>query len=262
MADEELEGPQGQLAESALPTGSHQRTPPAGGAAPVSRSAQAKAVPVTSESLQRNGGAVPREDDDDAEVEDEVGGAADGDVADADGAVAELVDAQEAAAAVVKKRESKDVKPAALSAAAAAAAALEEAAEEEEESTQARVEAGHGTVPSEQANAGSEHEGLLSEEQLLPEGGAEGGAEGAGGGGGKGAGKLGGWIESDAYGRFIGISTFFNPGRHVNKVDNFRKFRNSVAEQGLQLLCVELVFGAGPCFERRCKCCPLGRVEG
>ena len=51
------------------------------------------------------------------------------------------------------------------------------------------------------------------------------------------------WKDSELYGKFIGISTFFNPGRHQNKVDNFRKFHASVAAQGLQLLCVELVFG-------------------
>ena len=44
-------------------------------------------------------------------------------------------------------------------------------------------------------------------------------------------------------GKFIGISTFFNPGRHQNKVDNFRLFRASVKAQGLQMLCVELTFG-------------------
>ena len=55
--------------------------------------------------------------------------------------------------------------------------------------------------------------------------------------------KLKSWIDSASYGKFIGITTFFNPGRHQNKVDNFRKFRDSVAAQGLQMLCVELVFG-------------------
>ena len=55
--------------------------------------------------------------------------------------------------------------------------------------------------------------------------------------------KLKSWIDSGSYGKFIGITTFFNPGRHQNKVDNFRKFRGSVAAQGLQMLCVELVFG-------------------
>jgi len=61
--------------------------------------------------------------------------------------------------------------------------------------------------------------------------------------GGSGESKVKGWLESDAYGKFIGISTFFNPGRHQNKVDNFRLFRASVAAQGLQMLCVELTFG-------------------
>ena len=38
-------------------------------------------------------------------------------------------------------------------------------------------------------------------------------------------------MDSELYGKFIGISTFFNPGRHPNKVDNFRKFHSSVAAQ-------------------------------
>ena len=58
--------------------------------------------------------------------------------------------------------------------------------------------------------------------------------------------RLASWIDSDSYGRFIGITTFFNPGRHQNKVDNFRKARSSVAAQGLQMLCVELVFDNEP----------------
>ena len=58
--------------------------------------------------------------------------------------------------------------------------------------------------------------------------------------------RLASWIDSDSYGRFIGITTFFNPGRHQNKVDNFRKARSSVAAQGLQMLCVELVFDDEP----------------
>jgi len=48
-----------------------------------------------------------------------------------------------------------------------------------------------------------------------------------------------------------GITTFFNPGRHQNKVDNFRKFRASVSAQGLQMLCVELVFGDHTPFQLR-----------
>ena len=55
--------------------------------------------------------------------------------------------------------------------------------------------------------------------------------------------KVASWIESEAYGKFIGVSTFFNPGRYENKVDNFRKFRRSVSAQGLRMLCVELAFG-------------------
>ena len=70
-------------------------------------------------------------------------------------------------------------------------------------------------------------------------------------GGGRRAAKLAAWIDSASYGRFIGITTFFNPGRHQNKVDNFRKFRASVAAQGLQLLCVELVFGETTPFQLR-----------
>jgi hypothetical protein len=65
------------------------------------------------------------------------------------------------------------------------------------------------------------------------------------------SGRLAGWIDSDSYGKFIGITTFFNPGRHQNKVDNFRKFRAGVAAQGLQLLCVELVFGGETSFQLR-----------
>ena len=57
------------------------------------------------------------------------------------------------------------------------------------------------------------------------------------------AGKVDDWLSSESYGKFIGISTFFNPGRHENKVENFRKFKGAVAAQGLQMLCVELVFG-------------------
>ena len=81
-------------------------------------------------------------------------------------------------------------------------------------------------------------------------GGGDGGVEEGGkGGGGKGDGKLESWKGSDLYGKFIGITPFFNPGRHQNKVDNFRKFRSSVAAQGLQMLCVELVFGEETPFQ-------------
>ena len=81
-------------------------------------------------------------------------------------------------------------------------------------------------------------------------GGGEGGEGGEGGGRKKDA-KLSKWMESDSFGKFIGITTFFNPGRHQNKVDNFRKFRQSVAAQGLQMLCVELVFGHTTPFQLR-----------
>ena len=57
-------------------------------------------------------------------------------------------------------------------------------------------------------------------------------------------------------GKFIGISTFFNPGRHQNKVDNFRLFRASVKAQGLQMLCVELTFGEEP-FQLRPDDCDI-----
>ena len=83
-------------------------------------------------------------------------------------------------------------------------------------------------------------------------GGDDGGGDGAEGAeGGRRAPKLSAWIDSPSYGKFIGITTFFNPGRHQNKVDNFRKFRESVAAQGLQLLCVELVFGLDTPFQLR-----------
>ena len=63
--------------------------------------------------------------------------------------------------------------------------------------------------------------------------------------------KVSAWINSEAHGKFIGITPFFNPGRHQNKVDNFRRFRISVAAQGLQILCVELVFGEDHGFQLR-----------
>lgn len=43
------------------------------------------------------------------------------------------------------------------------------------------------------------------------------------------------WKESELYGKFIGITPFFNPGRHQNKVDNFRRFHENLEEQGLQV---------------------------
>ena len=116
---------------------------------------------------------------------------------------------------------------------------------------------------------------------LLPEGGGgggggAGGSAGGDGGGGDGLGadaavaaedaaaaadagasKVKDWRESDAYGKFIGISTFFNPGRHQNKVDNFRMFRRSVAVQGLQMLCVELTFGDDAPFQLAAEDCDI-----
>ena len=65
--------------------------------------------------------------------------------------------------------------------------------------------------------------------------------------------KLAAWIDSDSYGKFIGITPFFNPGRHQNNVDNFRKFRASVAAQGLQMLCVEVSRG-GRRTRADCEC--------
>ena len=95
-------------------------------------------------------------------------------------------------------------------------------------------------------------EGLLNDDARMTAG-AQGGGGGDGGDGGGGGGgssvKLAEWKDSALYGKFIGITTFFNPGRHQNKVDNFRKFRQGVAAQGLQLLCVELVFGKQTPFQ-------------
>ncbi len=47
-------------------------------------------------------------------------------------------------------------------------------------------------------------------------------------------------------GTFWGITTFFNPVRYDNKIQNYRKFRESSKRQGLNLLCVELAFGDNP----------------
>ena len=44
-------------------------------------------------------------------------------------------------------------------------------------------------------------------------------------------------------GSFWGITTFYNPQRYKNKIENYRKFRNSIKKQGLELLTVELAFG-------------------
>jgi len=44
-------------------------------------------------------------------------------------------------------------------------------------------------------------------------------------------------------GTFWGITVFFNPAGYKNKIENYKKFRVSSKKQGLNLLCVELVFG-------------------
>jgi predicted O-methyltransferase YrrM len=47
-------------------------------------------------------------------------------------------------------------------------------------------------------------------------------------------------------GTFWGITTFFNPAKYCNKIENYRKFRDSIKKQGLKFVCVELVFGNEP----------------
>src|SRR3989339_7040 len=49
-------------------------------------------------------------------------------------------------------------------------------------------------------------------------------------------------------GAFWGITVFFNPTGYKNKIENYRRFRESSKKQGLNLLCVELAFG-GKNFE-------------
>ena len=44
-------------------------------------------------------------------------------------------------------------------------------------------------------------------------------------------------------GEFWGITTFINPFRYKNKLKNYRRFRQGTKQQGLRLLCVELVKG-------------------
>jgi len=44
-------------------------------------------------------------------------------------------------------------------------------------------------------------------------------------------------------GTFWGITSFFNLAGYKNKIENYRKFRESSKKQGLNLLCVELAFG-------------------
>ncbi len=47
-------------------------------------------------------------------------------------------------------------------------------------------------------------------------------------------------------GSFWGITTFFNPVGYKNKIENYKKFRESSKKQGLNLLVVELSFGERP----------------
>ncbi len=47
-------------------------------------------------------------------------------------------------------------------------------------------------------------------------------------------------------GSFWGITTFFNPAKYKNKIENYQKFRESSKKQGLNLLCVELAFNNEP----------------
>lgn len=44
-------------------------------------------------------------------------------------------------------------------------------------------------------------------------------------------------------GEFWGITAFINPFRYKNKLKNYRRFRQGAKQQGLRLLCVELVEG-------------------
>ena len=44
-------------------------------------------------------------------------------------------------------------------------------------------------------------------------------------------------------GTFWGITTYYNPQKYRNKIENYRKFRNASKRQGLKLLTVELAFG-------------------
>lgn len=43
-------------------------------------------------------------------------------------------------------------------------------------------------------------------------------------------------------GSIWGITTFFNPADYVNKLENYKKFRRSLKQQGLKLLTIELAF--------------------
>mmetsp|Transcript_38552 Transcript_38552/g.95496 ORF Transcript_38552/g.95496 Transcript_38552/m.95496 type:complete len:451 (-) Transcript_38552:707-2059(-) len=55
--------------------------------------------------------------------------------------------------------------------------------------------------------------------------------------------QLGEWLAAPELRKTImAITTFFNPGRHLNKVANFRAFRQHLMDQGLLLVTVELIF--------------------
>jgi len=47
-------------------------------------------------------------------------------------------------------------------------------------------------------------------------------------------------------GTFWGITSYFNPAKYKNKIENYRKFRESSKKQGLNLISVELAFGNEP----------------
>ena len=47
-------------------------------------------------------------------------------------------------------------------------------------------------------------------------------------------------------GSFWGLTTYFNPAKYGNKIENYRKFREDSKRQGLNLLCVELAFNNEP----------------
>lgn len=47
-------------------------------------------------------------------------------------------------------------------------------------------------------------------------------------------------------GSFWAITTFFNPCGYKNKLENYKKFRESSKKQGLKLLAIEVVFGNKP----------------
>ena len=50
----------------------------------------------------------------------------------------------------------------------------------------------------------------------------------------------------DLPGTFWGVTVFFNPTGYANKLENYKKFRESSQRQGLNLLAVELGFGDKP----------------